>query len=1193
LDDRSDLAMPTAPDRRRLPRCRPALNALGVWLGGLVACLGGDLPAPLEESKRPGSPWPSAIILEPPANRDALLQKLRRPDLLIWDDDGFERGLLGRVAPSGAPAGSGLVESVSVEVHPAEAKGRLRVRYRITLDGDDRIKVPIALDGLILGKVTEAGRDLAVSPVGETRAWAVELAGRGDHLVEVETAVAVRSIAAGKTLELAIPLAASTRVELVAPRPLGSARAGVDEPLILDSDGGSRAEAHLGPRGRLELTWRERDLPGETRPAILAARAEVAIKLGPGAIETRETWSITALRGAARQVVIGLDPAEEVVDLEVDRRPVAVDRRRVDRADFDDLTIPLTEPIGALGSTSSPKTLTILLATKRPSPPDKSGAPSRLTFRGHPIVDARSQTGLIGVERSDALLIAPVEGRAIRRVDPRTELPDTFGNRPEGRLGFEFAEQPFDLALEVQPAAPRFEVNARSTVVLKGDQAEVVTAIVGRVWQGRLFEAKVEVPPGLVYEPTDPATEGATIRSTPKWSRPDDPAPGSTSGVETLVATFPRPLGPGDNFTITLRGADRVPGEGVAAVGLFRPLGGSPASTEVALVSGRDRRGDLIEGSSRFARLDANKPPARWNWPTGFDPKLGAAPTWLRAECDEGSVPIRIKSRPKAIQHRSSLTVAVDRQGADVVDEIVGDVANGSTSTLEVALPPEVNDRWVAESGEGLEREPMAIDPATGRRRYRLKLPEPLDTFQIRVRYRIDFIPRVSDPTARDFRLQVQPTRVLGARSTGQTVRLLSDPDVAIVAEAPGWTTLPGGSRGPSDSIQQIRRSLEHLGESAPPAIEVSATLAKLADLPTLVASRLWLRSTEWPGGRLATSAQYRLEVHPRSVVIRLPEGSRWVRGVAGTSEITSSDVERLDPNAYRIALPPAVGSGPVPLRVDSVIDQPPSDGTWPAPELVGGVVQQSAWELSLLGTRAGVGVPDGWTDENLWYRDGLLWKRKPRRAEADLARWLLADGLPRPSENAGSRSGREPDPPVAPVEGDGWSGDFDAGRHSYLFSRPGPPTPLHFATHARPTLLLVCSGPVLLVGLLILARRPPPRWVAGGLLALGFGFVAAVEPNTALLITESSSLGFALLGIAAVIHATLERRGRSSNATESAVVLASRPQSSPPTPSLAVSPSNEMTVIRLESGRAGGSTSEYPSRLLGDDRPSLESEAP
>ena len=1192
MDDRGDPTMPTGPDRRRLPRRRPASIALGVWLGGLAACFGGDPPSTVDESKRPGAPWPSAIILEPPANRDALLQKLRRPDLLIWDGDGFERRLLGRVAPSGAAASSGVVESVSVAVDPSEAKGRLRVRYRITLDGDGPIKVPIALDGLILGRVTEARQDLAVSPVGESRAWAVELAGRGDHLVEVETAAPVRSIAAGKTLELAIPLAASTRVELIAPRPLGSARAGVDDLSISDSDGGSRAEGHLGPRGRLELTWRERDLPDDTRPAILAARGEVAINLALGAIETRETWSIAAIRGTARQVVVRLDPAEEVVDLEVDRRPVAADRRHLDQSDFDDLTIPLAEPIAALGSTSTPKTLTILLATKRPSPPDKSGAPTRFTFRGHPIVDARSQTGVIGVARSDAILIAPVEGRAIRRVDPRTELPDTFRDRPEGGLGFEFTEQPFDLALEVQPAAPRFEMNARSTVVFKGDQAEVVTAIVGRVWQGRLFEAKVEVAPGLIYEPTDPTTEGATIRSAPKWSRPDDPASGSTSGAETLLATFPRPLGPGDDFTITLRGACRVPGEGIAAVGLFRPLDGSPASTEVALVSGRDRRGDLIEGASPFTRLDPSKPPPRWNWPAGFDLKLGAAPTWLRAERDEGSVPIRIESCPKAIQHRSSLTVAVDRQGADVVDEIVGDVANGATSTLEVALPPEVNDRWVAESGEGLGREPMADDPATGWRRYRLKLPEALDSFQVRIRYRIDFA-RASDPTAQDLRLRVRPTRVLGGRPTGQAVRLLSDPDVAITAEAPGWTTLPVGSRGPADSIQQVRRSLEHLGESAPPAIEVSATLGKLAELPTLVASRLWLRSTEWPGGKLATSARYRLEVHPRSVVIRLPEGSRWVRGVAGNSEIASSDVERLDPDAYRITFPPAVGSGPIPLRVDSVIDQPRSDDFWPAPELVGGVVQQSAWELSLLGTRAGVGVPDGWTDENLWYRDGLLWKRKPRRAEADLARWLLADGLPQPSEDAMPRSARGSSPPVAPVEGDGWSGDFDAGRHSYLFSRPGPPTSLRFATYTRPTLLLVCSGPVLLVGLLILARRPPPRWVAGGLLALGFGFVAVAEPNTAFLVAESSSLGFALLGIATLIHATLERRGRSADAAGSVVVAASFPPVEPSTPALAVGPSNEMTAIRPESGRAGGSTSEYPPRSFGDDRPGSESESP
>jgi len=1127
------------------------------------------------------------VILEPPANRDALLRKLRRPDLLIWDGDGFERWLLGRDGTSaGAKDDRGVVESVSVrvELSGADARGRVVVRYRISVDAEGRVKVPIGLDGLTLGRVAEAGRDLAASPVGEGRAWAVELRGRGDHLVEVETAASVRSTPAGKAVELAIPPAASTRVELVSARPLVSARAGFDELLVLESPpGGLRAEGRLSPRGRLELAWQEQEPAAEVLPPILTARGELVVTPSLEAVETRETWEVAAIRGSTRQVVIGLDPGDEVLDLEVDRRPVAVDRR-----EGVDLVVPLSGPIGAA---SAPKSATILLATRRSRPlEDKSGGASRFTIRGHPIRDARSQTGVIGVARSDAWLTSVVEGRAVRRVDPKIDLPEPFRGRPEGWLGFEFADQPFDLRVEVEAAAPRFEVNARSTVIFRGDRAEVATSMIGRVWGGRLFEAQILVPPGLVYEPTDPTTEGATIRpaSPSKWSaRPVGPSSPSNAGSEPLLATFPRPLGPGERFEVTLRGACRGVGDEVSTLGLFQMLDPSVASTEVALVTGRDRRVDLVEGGpNRFARLDPASPPSPWTWPKGFDPKAGSAPTWLRAERSEGSVSIRVAAWPKVIRHRSNLSVAIDRQGADVVDEVSGDVANGTTDALEIALPPEVNDRWVAESGEGLEREPLDSDPSPGWRRYRLKLPGAVDAFQVRFRYRLDFPLGGTDPTARPLRLRVQPVRVVDGVSSGQTVRITSESDVAVDADAPGWTALAGGMKGAPESTQQVRRSFEHLGETAR-AIEVSAALGKLADLPTLVASRLWLRSSRLPGGGLATTAQFRLEAHGRSFAIRLPEGSRWVRGVAGAVEIAPADVEQVDATTYRITFSAGVGAGPVPVRVDSVIDEPPTDGSWPAPELVDGLVQQCVWELSLLETRAGVGVPDGWTDENAWHREGLVWKRRPRRSESDLARWL-ADGQARPAEAGANaaRSGLAAESSVAPAEPDAgdWSGDFAGGRHSYLFSRPGPPTPLRFATYARPTLLLVCSGPVLLVGLLILARRPPPRWVAGGMLAAGFAFVAAAEPNTAVLVAESSSVGFALAGIAALIHGSLERRGRPAINPPPAVVaaltlpLSGLPPSSSSRERPKVSESNQRTVIHHPApDRVGGSTSEFP----------------
>ncbi len=380
-----------------------------------------------------------------------------------------------------------------------------------------------------------------------------------------------------------------------------------------------------------------------------------------------------------------------------------------------------------------------------------------------------------------------------------------------------------------------------------------------------------------------------------------------------------------------------------------------------------------------------------------------------------------------------------------------------------------------------------------------------------------------------------------------------------------------------TDPAPQVRRTFEHPGDwRIPGPIEVVATLGQLAEVPTLVASRLWLRSAQMPGGELATTAQYRLEAHARSVALRLPAGSRWIRGVAGAVEISAADVEQLGPEPYRITLPSAVGVGPVPLRVDSILDRPAGRR-----DVAGPRAGRRRGPADRLGAEPARDPRRGGGARGLGRREHLV-PRRPSSgsgarvaAEADLARWLADGGLRPVSLPALPRTALAGD-----FEGGDWSGDFASGRHSYLFSRPGPPSALHFPTYARSTLLLICSGPVLLVGLLILARRPSPRWVAAGATGCAFLFVAFVEPNTALLVAESASVGVALAATAAAIQAVLDRRGRTGGSSGPAVVLTAPAwdeasvTSAAPGPSLG--DSTNPTVIHPARERESGSTGEY-----------------
>ena len=287
-----------------------------------------------------------------------------------------------------------------------------------------------------------------------------------------------------------------------------------------------------------------------------------------------------------------------------------------------------------------------------------------------------------------------------------------------------------------------------------------------------------------------------------------------------------------------------------------------------------------------------------------------------------------------------------------------------------------------------------------------------------------------------------------------------------------------------------------------------------------MVVSRLWIKTVQRLENDLATTASFWVETRDGAMAVGLHPGSRWLRARVGSIELAEGGVDLLAPDEYRLRFPPSTPSGPVLVSIDYTVPASAASGSWPGPRLLsGGVVQQTVWEVQVLGTRAGVGTPSGWINENEWYWDGLLWRRRPWKSEAELASWLTGGNL----------RYRIADSPL--------TGD-QAGHPRYLFSRVGPPIPLRFEIYSRLTLLLLCSGPVLLAGLLVLFRRPPLRWIAVPMLLLGFAAGSIVEFDVLLLLVQSSALGMALFVMALAMHWAIERRGRHQANGDRALVV-------------------------------------------------------
>ncbi len=1064
------------------------------WLAASIVASSSRAQEPARSPSAPSFPGssPTPIFLNTPADLDSFWKGLDRPDLVLLSGEAY-RTLVDGPARRGAPLAS-PVRSVAVLGDIAGDQARLTIEYRMELAGDAATWVGLHLEGQAVASIREAGRDLAAR-LSEPPGWEVELSGRGEHTVRVELIARVAATTEGKRIELAIPPAASTRVDLAIARPALEASTGPEEPVLiepLESRPGSRLAARLSPRARLSVSWRERNDPGTDLPVLLTARGEVSIEVVSGSLRTRGEWAIEAARGSTSQVTFRVEPGEQVIDVEVAGQPVPVAVRREDGRSS--VVVPLGQPLTA-GTTRRVALTTIRGITSEPT--------TRLALGGHPIDQARVQTGLIAIARSGPVFLNPTVGRGIRRVDPRTELSESLRARPDIVLAFEFSEQPYELNLAIEPAWPRVRVGVRSTVSIRPLAAAIDATLRYRISQGIAFEIRVGLPVGLDFIEAGPAD---LIDSTEIM--PEAGTKGEVSARRLLSIRLNRQVARDEDFSITLRGSVATGETGPWNVPLFEPVADSYGTTLSAIVSPRSVTAEIRDTQPAGViayEPEWSPPPADWSWPAGATPAADAGVLWLKGEGPTRPLPLRLTIRSRSVRHEQAIAAVVDAGGIDLVDEIAGKVGAGSLSRIDLKLPPEVPARWEVEGLALSSREAIGEDE-DGSRRFRLNLAQPIsESFRFRIRYRKAFAEpaEVRHPASVVF----EPIEMIEGISTGRTLRVSAAPSIRIRAEGERWSR-PVRTPGDEDSrVDAATRIVLATRVNPPGPVRLSITAEETVPMPEVVAPRVLIRATQRPDFDLAMTASFWIETRDGSIELGLPPGSRWSRARVGGVEPQAGGVSRLAPDLYRIRL--GIPGGPASnlVEADFVVPAGSVGSTWPAPRLVSGSVMQTVWEARLSGHRAGLGVPPGWTDENRWYWDLALWRRKPARTPAQLASWLTGDEVP------GSLIGRA----EAGEIGDG---------HAYLFSRSGPPIPLEFATFSRSTLVLLCSGPPLLIGLLAMARRPPARTIVAGLLILAFGVVSLADPNTTFSILQSSALGLALLGVAATMSWILERRG-------------------------------------------------------------------
>ena len=1030
---------------------------------------------------------PTYLFIDGPLDPESIVKRLLKPDAVVLTGNEYQK-LVDAARPkptAGEPARIG-VESIAIAGRVVGELAGLRVAVGVLSDEPGPAWVPVRLDGQVLRSATENGRDLPLRDLGP-KGWEVEVSGRGKHDVAIELLVPVKPGAEGSRIDLAIPESASTSVRIQTPGTASDARLGEREPIEarpMSNGQDSLIEAHLGARNRLELSWRVTADPAVQGPPVLSAQGEIALEVDRGTLRARSWWTVRCERGSTRTLRLKLDPADELLSLEIDDQALQVDGLATARGV---MIVPLGEPLRSGGS----KKLTVV--TRRTVPLDVAG---RLEYPGVSIDGAASQSGMLAVAHGPDLGVVASGGRGLREADPRVELTPNLRVRPSTLLAYQFVEQPFDLRLRIDPTPPPARVDARTTVTLDAGRAVVDAEFEYHTLRRRPFSLRVVVPQGLEIDAVGPATAVAS------WQLQDDPAAGTAGSRSRLLDVRLAPAArEKETFAIRLTGRSAFEPAQAVPIGLFAPMDAVTRGGIVAVLPARNLAVDVPTAGARtpFVPL-GQEPPAAWTWPAERPSAAAPSALWLRCDGAPRELTLRIVERPRSIHHESRVVVRVDRRRLELAETCAVQVRNGTLRTLDVVVPASLEGRWEIDGDEVASRERLGPAP-DGSIHYRLWLArEATDAVRLRFRARLPIEPALAAGASRP----VRPEWIRPSEGTASPLKVTIEAESGVRLEpANGWST--ADAAGPADGTTvPTGAGLEWVGpEDGPPPAPAVVSAPAFAEMPSVVASRLWLRTTLDPDGSLQTTAWYRIEATGPTVTVRLPDGATWREARVGSDRV---EVERLaDGATYRIPLAADTESG-VAVGLSYRVSAAAAASGWAPPRLLdGAVVQQTLWEIRIPGSRTLPLAPAGWVEENQWYWDEYLFKRRPRLDHPALAAWVAGPGAAAATASA--------------------AGPIRAGTHAYLFARVGEPTTLRPLLLTKLEAVLVFSGGALVIGLIVLVGRPPARaaWLAALMAAVAIG--AVFETEAVLGGLQSALLGLVLVGVAAVTQRFVERR--------------------------------------------------------------------
>jgi hypothetical protein len=663
---------------------------------------------------------------------------------------------------------------------------------------------------------------------------------------------------------------------------------------------------------------------------------------------------------------------------------------------------------------------------------------------------------------------------------------------------YRFSQQPYQLILDFQRIEPTYSVRPHLFLKMGAKQIEMLADLELEVYRGVLESLELAWPE---FE-----EQGWTIDRTE--------LPGVVEDIELdpdaerITLPLAKRLSQGAKFGFLLRATRKIDSTVAKPLSLTLPrvIASLPVRTVVVVTNQENVESSVlpVEGtetqplSANFAEeveLLLSQPRMR-----DF---RGPRQTGFLVRSDQQAFEAKLITHPQSITSETQVRITLVNDRIEVRQHLHYDVKYEPISQLRVMVPRTFPENVLFSLGPvPLHFEWTGLEIGNSRQA-RLTLPErKLNQFEITAQYEI------SERNLKDHQLQVACVRASDASQVRGRLEFSTDYQSQVTVQDPSWNP------SPEKEIQNVWTTAQ-LDET----ITVAWSPRKESDIQHFKIRKALVRSSIQQNGRVISRAYYQPEQDLDQMLISLPP-DKIIPDSFHWNGLKLAEKE-LQPGSgrFRLAIPRAkepvdaielsnstrgspvlvvayhtTGSIPVNWSHNFELASPTFPGdVW---------VEETLWEIALPVDQHLFTLPDGFTPEFSWTRQGVFWTRTPHPTSDATRDWTEL-------YTAGDL------------------GEFPFEGNTYRFRYHGQGSLMRFSSMNRSVIVLFGAGLALLTGFLLL-KIPYTRNVLTVLLVV-FAFalcsVSYMAPMQVLL--QPAGLGLCLAIVAVLMDGSFKRHGQ------------------------------------------------------------------